>query len=481
MENLKRLLGALCIGAFLVSFSNASWLSDFINKNLDASITSESAGYHKTQASGFLTGGSTRIRWASAGSIRPFSAQAPKLNVGCNGIDFTFGSFSYLSFDQLVKKLEKMSAAAPAFAFQIALSTLCKDCQSILGELENVANAINNMNFDTCSMTTNLAKNIGGALNDRLGDGKEDSWNKGFSDYVSKADSKMKEWSAEVNSGFKSAFGDGTDSPSNIKRTQGSMINAVIQAQQKNSGGSFLNMFGEKNYEIIVRALFGDVIGFNKDGIDDIAAMPATLPAEEFIKNVWRESKDNSTLKFISHTIKCEANEGCSSDNITAKEESISIDSLKVEYGKKLEKIVEEMKMGKVNPSNLKEIEKAPIAVADLLNLVSTGEVELDSHLVDFIALQIFKAYIEDLMYDFDKQLGYVTASKRMKNVGADEKVDSVYSLFNYNRNSIYERINKFLETSADEINKIDMAHNYSLRYTERAFETNALLKKNKM
>ena len=84
-------------------------------------------------------------------------------------------------------------------------------------------------------------------------------------------------------------------------------------------------------------------------------------------------------------------------------------------------------------------------------------------------------------MYDFDKQLGYVTASKRMKNVGADEKVDSVYSLFNYNRNSIYERINKFLETSADEINKIDMAHNYSLRYTERAFETNALLKKNKM
>ena len=75
-----------------------------------------------------------------------------------------FGGFSYLNFDNIVEKLKKITTAAPAFAFTIALSTLCKDCDTIMTELEKIANAINGMNFDTCTALNNWNDKITGSL-----------------------------------------------------------------------------------------------------------------------------------------------------------------------------------------------------------------------------------------------------------------------------------------------------------------------------
>ena len=101
-----------------------------------------------------------------------------------------FGGFSYLNFDNIVEKLKKITTAAPAFAFKIALSTLCKDCDTIMTELEQIANAINGMNFDTCTALNNWSDKLAGSLKSNIGStaiesGVVEDWISGFSDGVS--------------------------------------------------------------------------------------------------------------------------------------------------------------------------------------------------------------------------------------------------------------------------------------------------------
>jgi len=85
---------------------NAGLLSD-IGDSLDSSIEVTDGGYFKTQTGGVWSAGSVRVRFDTGGTVYPFHAQAPSFSMGCNGIDITFGAFSYLNFDYLVDKLKK--------------------------------------------------------------------------------------------------------------------------------------------------------------------------------------------------------------------------------------------------------------------------------------------------------------------------------------------------------------------------------------
>ncbi|EAI7970026.1 conjugal transfer protein TraG, partial [Campylobacter jejuni] len=108
----KRVVISAIACAFLLPSALNANLSSFIQNNLGSSITSENSGYYKSQVSGFISGGSSRIRWGGGETIRPFSVTAPSFNVGCSGIDMIFGGFSYLNFEYLVEKLKKIASAA---------------------------------------------------------------------------------------------------------------------------------------------------------------------------------------------------------------------------------------------------------------------------------------------------------------------------------------------------------------------------------
>ena len=71
-----------------------------------------------------------------------FSAQAPRFKVGCGGIDLFMGGFSFLNVNYLVQKFQKILQAAPAMAFDLALSTLCQQCSNIMKSLEALANEL---------------------------------------------------------------------------------------------------------------------------------------------------------------------------------------------------------------------------------------------------------------------------------------------------------------------------------------------------
>lgn len=134
---------------------------------------------YEGQSRGYFVGGSASVRWGFENEPL-VSFTPPSLKVGCSGIDIVMGGFSYLNFEYLVQKLQAILSAAPAFAFKIALKTLCEACDNVLTSLENIANAINQLNVDSCQAAkavgawagTQLASAVGHGMSS----GSETSW-----------------------------------------------------------------------------------------------------------------------------------------------------------------------------------------------------------------------------------------------------------------------------------------------------------------
>lgn len=282
MEILKRtLVIASLMAAFYPSLNASTGLDDILNSSsggFDFAGTSSL----KTQTRGYYNFGGMAVRSDIGGAIRPFNIQMPTIASGCGGVDIGFGGFSFLNIDQLVEKLQKIASAAPAFVFNMALSALCKDCQSIMDQLNAVADAINGLNFDACKSAVGWGKSIGGALNDKLAT-KDDA--KGgiesvvgdLSGAITSATGNMQ---AFINCG--STSGECTDTSSaNAKQKalealkfQGSLVHKVFTDNKSflsattdgsNSTSSYAYWFKgltQQDAEDLFRNMIGDFYGF---------------------------------------------------------------------------------------------------------------------------------------------------------------------------------------------------------------------------
>ena len=150
---MKRLfLTVVIAGSMLQAGSIESWSNGLINS------ASETPGYFKSQTRGYYTLGSQTIRINGQGTFTLAHLELPRLSVGCGGIDATWGGFSYLSDPKyLVSKLKAIGLAAAAYVFKMAISTLSKDASETLDALDQVSNAINNFNLDSCSIGKSVA------------------------------------------------------------------------------------------------------------------------------------------------------------------------------------------------------------------------------------------------------------------------------------------------------------------------------------
>ena len=122
----------------------AGWVDDWLQQK-----TETSPGYFEGQKRGYFTGGSFSARWQQ-GNDYLFTAMPPKVKAGCGGIDVFLGGFSYLNFEYLVTKLQRIMQAAPAAAFDIALNVLCEPCSKTIKSLEAIINTLNNLQLDEC-------------------------------------------------------------------------------------------------------------------------------------------------------------------------------------------------------------------------------------------------------------------------------------------------------------------------------------------
>ena len=122
----------------------AGWVDDWL-----AQKTESSPGYFEGQKRGYFNAGSFSARWQQSNDYL-FTAMPPKVKAGCGGIDVFLGGFSYLNFEYLVTKLQRIMQAAPAAAFDIALNVLCEPCSKTIKSLEAITNTLNNLQLDEC-------------------------------------------------------------------------------------------------------------------------------------------------------------------------------------------------------------------------------------------------------------------------------------------------------------------------------------------
>jgi len=166
---MKRVIAIILVLSMLCAFSEktqADWVDDMVG-NFEFIGPSTFEG----QQRGYVGFGSVGVRYPVKSDYL-FSIEPPRIRTGCGGIDIYLGSFSYLNPEYLVQKLERILQTAPAMAFNLALSTLCEKCQTILSTMEAIANAFNSLQLDECQASKALVaytmNTLTGGQNEKL-------------------------------------------------------------------------------------------------------------------------------------------------------------------------------------------------------------------------------------------------------------------------------------------------------------------------
>lgn len=97
--------------------------------------------------------------------------QLPGVKAGCGGIDIFAGSFSFISSDQIVATAKAVASNSVGYAFQLALSSLCPTCATLIQDLQDTMNKVNQFNINSCQTAQALVNGMAGraqAQNDAL-------------------------------------------------------------------------------------------------------------------------------------------------------------------------------------------------------------------------------------------------------------------------------------------------------------------------
>lgn len=288
---------AYTISLFLiinVSHLQANWIDDNI---IDVGTDT---GYYQTQTRGIYSLGSQTIKFREiGGTINPIHVEPPRFNVGCGAIDIAMGGFSYLNPEFIIDKLKAISAAAPAFVYQMAISALCKDCQNIMNELEKFANMANGMNFDTCNAVQaaqGSGESVGEAMNSTIFSGQSDSW---LSQRLESATDAMQGW----RNNFTNFFGGDTSKSNEMMEVlvlKGSLLH--LSAIKGLPNPLKLDLLGndengDKLILSVFRAATGDIIGG-----EDADGKPSAYPLTgETVENLFKTIYEGGKIPIISY------------------------------------------------------------------------------------------------------------------------------------------------------------------------------------
>ena len=78
----------------------------------------------------------------------------PNFKAGCGGIDAHFGSFSFISTDNIKELMRSIISNAMGYAIQLALENVCKSCSDVLGKFQSITTDINSKAINTCQMSS---------------------------------------------------------------------------------------------------------------------------------------------------------------------------------------------------------------------------------------------------------------------------------------------------------------------------------------
>lgn len=138
----------------------SDFLDDFLG-DWESQLTTTTPGFYEGQRRGYVFGGSARFRAPIIG-VSPLSIQLPRITSGCGGINFFGGSFSFINMDRFTEYLQAIAQNAIGMAFDMALTTLCPQCATVLHKLEDTIQKVNAMSSNSCQAARSLINMAGG-------------------------------------------------------------------------------------------------------------------------------------------------------------------------------------------------------------------------------------------------------------------------------------------------------------------------------
>ncbi|HBL23354.1 MAG TPA: hypothetical protein DDZ40_04480 [Deltaproteobacteria bacterium] len=262
------------IGFTIGTMSHAGFIDDWITQKAETS-----PGYMEGQKRGYFTGGSFSARWPQNKDYLA-TFEPPRLNFGCGGIDAFMGGFSFMNFEYLVQKLQRVLQAAPAAAFDLALKNLCEPCSNVIKSMEAMSDALNSLQLDDCKAGKVIAAKIMDPFTDNPKVQQEAEKDYGILQGIYDLPHKITDiWKG--NGG-------------KPERTRTEMLSgcpAEVRAIYDTSGTSILqNIFDRRGYNAqhveVMRGLIGDVMvsnyGDNQNGWNPVTPCPDSKPADIF-------------------------------------------------------------------------------------------------------------------------------------------------------------------------------------------------------
>lgn len=151
-------LAAAALAAAVALIWPGTAQADWVNEWFDQS-TSTSAGGYSNQTRGFYSAGGFSGRYRMTNDFL-VTASPPRLEVGCGGIDLFSGGFTYLDPEYIVEKFERIIQAAPAFAFDLAMTQYCQVCKDSMNTLTAITDQLNSIQMNDCRMSKRLVQAV---------------------------------------------------------------------------------------------------------------------------------------------------------------------------------------------------------------------------------------------------------------------------------------------------------------------------------
>jgi conjugative transfer pilus assembly protein TraH len=369
----------------LVCLSLNADMQSYLDNTIKANY--QEGGSYKGQVRGAYSLGGAKIKYGVSSSYNPINIQLPSLKMGCGGIDATFGSFSTLNEEYLINFLKSVMAQAPAFLWQLALSTLDKDTQTIINELQKAAASANAFNLNACATSQKLfdySKSF-------FEDGVQSSLNAGATDdsIAQREKSSIGQLTDYINSA-NSFFNDTNKTKESLEKKV--FLGSLLEKSFTNS--TVKNIFGtdpKGNLESIMRYMIGDIVGYKlAKGTDDF-----TFDIKLWGKGTQTQIKEfiyGGDIKYISLETNND-NYGVPTDSMG----SIKFDGIKKIFETNLKSIVSKMLIKqKISTDERTFINSLPVPIYRFLNTTAMNSSEADvTVLAEFISIMETKALLD--------------------------------------------------------------------------------------
>lgn len=235
------------------TYSTASDINTFLTQAWQEAVGGSKSSKTYNEAGRLSYDGGGYSFRAPRSVYQPISAniRGPSVKAGCSGIDLNWGGFNFVyDKDQLQAFLQAIMAGAPGYVFNLAVSTFCPSCADIMNKINDIANQLNGLQLDACSVLESTESFITSDIQDSLARGKDNAFNKSLENITKNAT----EYEKSFKNYIKSFYCDPADASCALSFLDPNKDITFVDKVMSNS------YFKDDNLTIdLVRAIMGDL------------------------------------------------------------------------------------------------------------------------------------------------------------------------------------------------------------------------------